>query len=94
MAGGACVQWGHVWQKGVCVVGGMCGRGPCVMGCVWQGGVHGRGHAWQRGTCVPEEVCTARRRGMCGRGHVWQGHGRGDMHGTHPPPADTTRYGQ
>ena len=59
---------------GVCMVGGMCGRGACVArrhvwqrGCVYQGGVHGRGacvaggHAWQG------------RRGVHGRGHAWQG---------------------
>ena len=33
--GGACMAGGHVWQRGVCMVGGMYGSG------------HGGGHVWQ-----------------------------------------------
>ena len=55
---------GGMHNSGVCVAGGMCGRGHsskalvaggmcgrggvCSRGCEWQGG-HGRGHAWQGG---------------------------------------------
>ena len=42
---------------GACVVGGMCGRTVCMVGCV-AGGVHRRGHAWH---------------GVCMVGCAWQG---------------------
>ena len=43
-------QGGYVWQ-GVCMAGGMHGRGVCGRGHAWQGDMHGRGtcmsgHAW------------------------------------------------
>ena len=42
MAGEACIARGHA-RQGVCMVGGMHGRGyMCDRGCVWQGGMHGR----------------------------------------------------
>ena len=47
MCAGGRVAVGHAWQ-GVCMAGGMHGRG-----CVWQGVMHGkgecitRGYAWQ-----------------------------------------------
>ena len=71
----------HSVHRGVCMAGGMHGRGVCV----WQGacmagvcvcvagGMHGRGHVWQ-GVCVAG--------GMHSRDHVWQQ----GMHGTHVPP--------
>ena len=77
---------GHVhdrecaWQ-GVCVTGGMHGRGACVaggvhcrgctlQGCVLQGLMHGRGGMCCRGSCMAGEACVAR--DMHGRGHVYQ----------------------
>ena len=36
----------HGAGVGVCMVGGMCGRGTFVAG-----GMHCRGHTWQRGIC-------------------------------------------
>ena len=85
-----CVCVGGVWQggvhgRGVCMVGGMHGRG-CVAG-----GMCGRGHAWQWVGGIHGGV-------VHGRGHAWwevrgRGgvHGRGGMCGMHPPPADTMR---
>ena len=50
-------------------MGGLCGKGAwqgaCMVGCVWQGGMHGMGHAWQGvcvagvGACVAGEMATA-----------------------------------
>ena len=60
--------WGMV--RGVCVAGGVHGRGH-----VWQGGMCGWGHVWW-GACVVG--------GMCGGGHVWWGAcvvGGGGVHG-------------
>ena len=49
-------------------LGGMHGKGACVVGRhVWQGGMHGRGCAWQ-GVCMAGGVCG----GVHGRGCVWQ----------------------
>ena len=48
---------GHAWQ-GVCMVGGMRGRGAGV--CM------AMGHAWQ-GACVAGGMCVV------DRGHAWQG---------------------
>ena len=31
---------------GVCVAGGMCGRGHAWQGACMVGGMHGRGHVW------------------------------------------------
>ena len=71
MAGG-----GHAWQ-GVYMVGGMHGRGACMVG----GDMHGGGHAWW-GACMVGGMHG-------GGGHAWQGecgvaaggvHGRG-VHG-------------
>ena len=77
--------WGSC-AGGLCGGGGMCGRagGACVVWgvCVW----------W--GACMAGGACVG---GMHGRGYVWQGvHGRGGMHATHTPLADTTAtaYGQ
>ena len=41
---------GRAWQA-VCMAGGMHGSGVCVVGGVHGRGVHSRGHAW-RGACV------------------------------------------
>ena len=81
--GGVCGRghvwwWGHAWQ-GVCMVGGICGRGMhgrgvCVGGGTCMAGAC-RGHAWQ-GVCMPGGV-----------------HARGTgMPCTLPP--NTMRYGQ
>ena len=50
---GACMVEGHALKRVrvACMVGGMCGRGACVVGaCIAWGmcarGMHGRGHAW------------------------------------------------
>ena len=86
------VHGGHAWQ-GVCIAGGMHGRGACVAGgtcvaggvcgrvCVWQGACMAGGHVWQ-GVCMAGGHVW--QGGMCGRGHAWQGacmvedvHGRG-----------------
>ena len=66
----------HVWQWGVH------GRGACVAGGMFSGGVHGSGHAWQVEACVVGGmhgvggVCMAEvhawQRGMHGGGYVWQ----------------------
>ena len=52
--------------------GAMCGRGVCVVG-----GMHGRGHVWRGacvavGSCMAGGG-HAWQGGMHGRGHVWQG---------------------
>ena len=68
---------GHAWQgcvwQGVCMAGGMCGRGAYMAG----GHAWWRGHVWQgacmvggmhssgRGACVAGGVCMM-------LGHVWQ----------------------
>ena len=56
---------------GVCVAGGMCGRGVCVAGAC----MAGWGHAWQ-GACVAG-ACVAGGhawQGVCmAGGHAWQG---------------------
>ena len=70
---GACMTWGHVWQRGMhdmgaCVVG-VCVVGACVAGgCVWQGVMHGRRCAWQGCMAIGawQGVCVA------GGGHAWQ----------------------
>ena len=49
---------GGVHGRGACVVGGMCGRVHVWQGACMAGGVHDRGHVWQ-GAC------------MAG-GHAWQ----------------------
>ena len=65
MARGHAWQGGHVWKEGVCMAGGMHGRGlhgrrACMAGggCVWQ-----RGHTWQVacmvGVCMAVEMATA-----------------------------------
>ena len=66
-------------SRGGCVVGGMHGRGACVVGACVLGGVRGRG--------MHGEVCMA-------GGHAWQGdmHGSGacvagGMHAMHAPPS-------
>ena len=78
VVGGMHSKWG------VCVTGGVHGRGACMAG-----GMHGRGYAWQAGACMAGGhawqggmhgrgaymaglACMAGR-GMHGRGHVWQG---------------------
>ena len=55
---------GHVWQ-GVCMAGGMCGRG------MWQGGMHGKGDI-----CGEVGICGG---SMCDEGVCMVGgmHGRG-----------------
>ena len=97
MAGGGDVcGGGHAWQ-GACMVGVVCGRGPCVVGegTLVAGGMCGRGCVWYRG-CITgghvwQGVCMAG--GMHGTGeHVWQGgmHGMGAWRegvcGMHVPP--------
>ena len=88
---GACMAGRYAWQevihgmhgRGACMVGGMHGRGVCGRG---QGG----GHVWQGGQLHGRRACMAGFVCVCG-GCAWQG----GMHGrAHPPPADTTRYGQ
>ena len=78
---------GHVWEWGVH------GRGACVAGGMFSGGVHGSGHAWQVEACVVggmHGVGGVHGRGACmaggmhGGGYVWQQVcvvGGGDMHG-------------
>ena len=67
---GALVAEEHVWQ-GVCMVGGMCGRGHA-----WQGGMCGRGHAWQGASLEVGHVWRGgmhdRRACMPGGRCVWQ----------------------
>ena len=59
--------------EGACL-GGMHGRGLCVVGACVAGCMHGRGCA-QQGVCMTGG-------GICGRGCVWQGACMaGDMHG-------------
>ena len=64
------------------MVGGVHGRGACMVGHAWHRGMYDRGHAWQRGSCMAG--------GMQGKGGV---HGRGTCmagemataaEGTHP----------
>ena len=44
---------GHAWQ-GVCMTGGMCGKGACMSGACMAGGMHDQGVA-----CVAGEMVTA-----------------------------------
>ena len=69
------VTFHFVWW-GVCMAGGMCGKGAYMHG---KGGMHGGcmvGSMHSRGACMAG--------GMHDRGHAWQGvHGRGGVHGTY-----------
>ena len=76
------LSWGGMHGKGECMVeGGICSRGMCMAGGVWQGvcmarRVYGReGCAWQGRVCMAGRV-------VHGTGHVWQGcmQGRRDGH--------------
>ena len=80
---------GHAWQ-GVCMAGGVHGRGMCGRGCAWQRGMHDRVSAWQgvcmAGLCMEGvymgEACMAggvRVRGSCMAGKTAIAAG-----GTHP----------
>ena len=68
--------------RGVCMAGGVCGRGHALQGHAWQGaciagGMCGRWVCMARGACITGGACMA-------GGHAWQGacvaggmHGRG-----------------
>ena len=78
---GACMPGG----RGCACPGGMHGRGVCMVGVCMVGGVYGRGCAWQKGACLAggihsgvcvwQGVACVAEGGMhdsvCGRGHAW-----------------------